>query len=383
MNTRVVGRQLGATVLLLAGCGSGTGATSETPPDVVTEVRVMVDSATARRLLAADRQFHTRFPGEAPRLAVAGTPPPGERLIGRNRQWGAMYASRFQMGTGTAHRLLLAAGARAEAQRAFDGIEAGFSTMEASGRLPARVPASVSMGQSMSDADVASGAAFFLGDACTALLALAVHPDGGSLIAASRQAEVQEKAVRSAAWLHTQAPLLLAADAAAPNRLLFDARALLACTALAPDDVLRRSAELFVQRALQLQSPEGWFVEGGSWDTNYQAVALEIGADVHAVMPNGATRNALAAALVRGAAWLTARVDAQGRVDSRGNRRTCSGGESFLGTPKSLSLPSVVTGLGRVTASVGDVPGAAGAVQRVYQWAVANPERDPCHEGGV
>lgn len=381
MNTHVVGRLLGATVLLLAGCGNGTGSTPDAPPDGVSDVRVMVDSTTARRLFDADRQFHTRFSGEALRLAVAGTPPPGERLIGRNRQWGEMYASRFQMGTGTAHRLLLAAGARAEAQRAFDGVEAGFSTMETSGRLPARVPPSVSMGQSMSDADVASGAAFFLGDACTALLALSVQPDGGSWIAPSRQAEVQAKAVRSASWLDTQASLLLAADAAAPNRLLFDARALLACTALAPDGTLRRSAETFVQRALQLQSPEGWFVEGGSWDTNYQAVALEIGADVHAVMPDGATRDALAAALARGAAWLTSRVDADGRVDSRGNRRTCSGGESFLGTPKSLSLPSVVTGLGRVTASVREVPGALTAVQRVFRWAVANPEQDPCFEG--
>lgn len=384
MNRHVAGRPPGAmmlTVMLaIVGCGNGTSSTSDAPSGTTTDVRVAVDSATARRLREADRLFHTRFPSEAPRLAIAGTPLPGERLIGRNRQWGEMYASRFQMGTGTAHRLLLAAGARAEAQRALDGIKAGFSTMEPSGRLPARVPISASMGQAMSDADVASGAAFFLGDACTALLALATQPDGVSLIAASRQAELQAKAVRSAAWLHTQAPLLLAADAAAPNRLLFDARALLACTALAPDDALRRSAETFVQRALQLQSPEGWFVEGGSWDTNYQAVALEIGADVHAVMPGGSTRDALSASLVRGAGWLTARVDAQGRVNSRGNRRTCGGGESFLGTPKSLSLPSVVTGLGRVAASVGDVPGAVAAVQRVYQWAAANPEKDPCFE---
>lgn len=387
MNRHVAGRPPGAIVLTMmlamVGCGNGTSTPPGAASDVPSDVRVVVDSATARRLREADRLFHAQFPTEASRLAIAGTPLPGERLIGRNRQWGEMYASRFQMGAGSAHRLLLAAGARAEAQRAFDGIEAGFSTMEPSGRLPARVPLSVSMGQSMSDADVASGAAFFLGDACTALLTLATQPDGVSLIAASRQAELQAKAVRSARWLHTQAPLLLAADAAAPNRLLFDARALLACTALAPDDALRRSAETFVQRALQLQSPEGWFVEGGSWDTNYQAVALEIGADVHALLPSGSTRDAWSASLVRGAAWLTARVDAQGRVNSRGNRRTCGGGESFLGTPKSLSLPSVVTGLGRVAASVGTVPGAVAAVQRVYQWAAANPEKDPCFEAGT
>jgi hypothetical protein len=339
-----------------------------------------VDSVAARRVLDADRRFVVQFADMAPRLAVAGIPSPGERLIGRNRTWGEMYASRFQMGTGAAHRLMLAASRPSEAQRAFDGVEVGFSTMESSGRLPARVPLTVSMGQTMSEADVASGAAFFLGDACSALLALAAAPEGPSIVPVGRQQLVQERALRSIAWLHTQAPLLLAADAAAPNRLLFDARALLACTALSPDTVMRRSAELFVQRALDLQSPDGWFVEGGRWDTNYQAVALEIGADVHALLNDGAMRDRLRSALISGAAWLTVRVDAEGRVNSRGNRRTCGGGESFLGTPKSLSLSSVVTGLGRVTSAVDNVFGAADAVNRVFRWAVVNGERDPCFE---
>ncbi len=140
------------------------------------------------------------------------------------------------------------------------------------------------------------------------------------------------------------------------------------------------AADAFVQRAMALQSPEGWFVEGDGWDTNYQAVALEIGADVHALLPEGGTREALGASLVAAARWLTARIDAEGRVDSRGNRRTCGGGESFLGTPKSLSLPSVLVGLGRVTTSVGPVDGAESAVRRVSAWALRHPQSDPCFE---
>ena len=367
-----------AVSMALNACVSATDAVTALPPE--SGASVAIDSAIARVVHEADGRFVVLFPTESPRLAAPGIPAPGEWLVGRNREWGAMYAARFQLGTGNALRSTLQLNARAEAARAFAGVEAGFSTMEPSGRLPARVPVNFSMGQTPSQADVASGAAFFLGDACTALLALAVAPEGPEIVPIPQQAQVQARAARSIAWLHSQLPLLQAADAVAPNRLFFNARALLACGRLSENVILGQAADAFVQRALELQAEDGWYTEGGGWDTSYQAVTLEIGADVHALLREGPTRDSLGASLRGGAAWLSRRVDAQGRVDSRDNRRTCSGGESFLGAPKKLALASVVLGLGRVTASVGEVPGVEAAVRRVSAWARVNPSVDPCFE---
>ena len=342
--------------------------------------RLTVDGSVARAVRASDLAFTLRFPSEAIELAQAGLPRPGEVLIGRNRSWGRMYASRFQMGTGTALRTTLALALAGDAARAFDGVEAGFSNMDSSGRLASSVPASVAMGASLRESDVASGAAFFLGDARSALLALSVEPGGADIAPMARQQLLQQRAARSISWLRAMAGTLLAADAVAPNRLLFDARAFLACGRLAPEPEIAGVAEAFVRRALALQAPDGWFDESGGWDTSYQAVTLEIGADVHSLLPAGALKDSLGNALFRGGGWLTSRIDQDGRVNSAGNRRTCSGGESFLGTPKTLSIASVITGLARVTSHVRTVEGAEDASRRVAAWVRQHPNGDPCFE---
>lgn len=73
--------------------------------------------------------------------------------------------------------------------------------------------------------------------------------------------------------------------------------------------------------------PDGAFDKGGGWDTSYQAVAVDIGMDVHAAMSASPARDALAMVLAHGATRLTDRVRPDGRVNSAGNRRTRSGGE--------------------------------------------------------
>jgi hypothetical protein len=51
------------------------------------------------------------------------------------------------------------------------------------------------------------------------------------------------------------------------------------------------------------------------------------------------------------AIWPGGRIDSQGRLNSTGNTRTCSGGESFLGRPKQVDVPHTPRGL--AAASVG------------------------------
>lgn len=346
------------------------------PPAPATEATT-VDRATAARLRAADSAFVAALPEEALRLAQPGVPAPGSPLIGRNREWGAMYAARFQMGTGGALRLTLRLGRADEARRAVAGLAEGLATMEPDGRLPARVPLSVSLGASPSAADVASGAAFYLGDACLGLLALELAPERDAILPASERARLRGQLARALSWLETTTPVLAVADRDAPNRLLFDARALAGCAALTGRP---SAAAPFVRDAVARLAPGGWFLEKDGWDTSYQAVALEVGADVLAVLTDATLRASLEQALRRGTEWLTTRVGPDGRVNSSGNARTCDGGESFLGTPKRLAVASVVTGLGRSGTRAADATAVASldAARRVAQWAADNPRVDPC-----
>jgi len=290
------------------------------------------------------------------------------------------------MGTGAALRTTLLIGSNSDATAALTGIEVALSTMEPSGRLPSTVPASVSLGQSLSEADVASGAAFYLGDACLGALALEVAPQRAEIASAMRRAALRERLARATQWLAGTVALLQAADRAAPNRLLFDARAFVACGHLAGSPALVALATPFITQAMASVRPDGWFDEGGGWDTSYQAVGIDIGADVHRVALATVMRTALDAGLTRAAGWLANRVAADGRVDSGGNSRTCSGGESFLGEPKLLALPSVVSALIKSATSpdamltTAQREGARVAAQRVVAWATANPGANPCFE---
>ncbi|MDX2184670.1 MAG: hypothetical protein SFW08_11880 [Gemmatimonadaceae bacterium] len=362
---------LGLAVAAACASDAGPAPTDVGPPD----------AAAGLRVVQADRALYAAFPTEVQLLSQPGLPTDASGLIGRNRSWGAMYAARFQMGTGSALRGVLAAGRADDIARAFRGIEAGLATIEPSGRLPATVPVSVSMGATPSEADVASGAAFFLGDACTAVLALEQTVTTGAAIEAARRRRVREQLVSAARWLRTTSAALAAADARAPNRLLFDARAFEACGALAGDQVLRDESRWFVSAAIASLRADDAFDEGGGWDTNYQAVAIDIGLDVLTVLPATSARDSLASTLSRATRWLTARVGPDGRVNSAGNRRTCAGGESFLGEPKRLSLSSVIAALAKSSVTDGTAPvDVAAAARRVSSWAQAQPTADPCFE---
>lgn len=363
-------------------------ATRDTTP---TSVAVAPESLSAAVLEQAavvranDSLLAVHIGDDLRSIAQAGVPSDATGLIGRNREWGDLYAARFQMGTGLALRVALTAqsATTAQAQAAFRGIEAGARTMEPSGLLPARLPLSISMGRSPAPVDVASGAAFYLGDACLGALALEAAPGPDQIADAERRRALRGQLAQSIRWLATQSTLLLEGDRRAPNRLLFDARAYLACGLLADDSTLRAHADPFIAAWRATLSPGGWFLEGDGWDTSYQAVSLEIGTDVAALLPENGSRSAVRDDLSRGAAWLVARVLPDGRVNSAGNTRTCGGGEDFLGSPKSLAVASVVLGLSRV--AVNNAPTVdvmlLGSAGRVSSWARRNPNGDPCHEG--
>jgi hypothetical protein len=325
---------------------------------------------------ALDEAVWRRFPEEMEALAGAGIPDDETGLLGRNRTWGAMYAPRFQMGAGGALRTALVAGRPREAALAFSAIRAGLTEVADDGYLPQRLPEAEFPGVVLSPADIASGGAFFLGDACLGLLALEARGDADDIMDAVSRQQVRERAVRAARWLLTQADLLVAADAEAPNRLLFDALAFQACGVLGTLPELVTRGETFARAAVARLDPAGFFVEGGGHDTSYQGVAVLLGVQ-YGLAGSPDTDGARGAALHRGARWLADRIDEAGRLDSSGNTRTCEGGESFLGEPKLVALPTVFAALAYVGVSAGDETLIA-AAGRLAGWVRAHPDGDPC-----
>jgi hypothetical protein len=260
-------------------------------------------------------------------------------LSGSNKGSGRLVSARFQMGTGLLARFGLERGESALAGAGLRGIEAGLSSVDASGVVVSEVPPDAPPGSMLLPQDIASAAAFFLGDACQGLLALERAP--GSWALEARVTAARPVVARALAWLETQEDVLRAGDARAPNRLLFDARAFSRCGAFVGTPRLE-TARRFIDLATALQRSDGVFVEGGGADTSYQGVAIAIGADLLAGEP--AHCEALRFPVLRGALWLGARVDSMGRLDSSGNTRTCGGGETFLGRAKDVDLSHAVRG---------------------------------------
>jgi hypothetical protein len=367
-----------AAVALLAGsCEKGWNESrvKAEPPS-----SAKLQSVTYKELpsvFAADRLVFERHPLELSAIAAPGAAIDAGGLIGKNREYGAMISPRLQLGAGSALRIGLHQEKTAMVRAGFRAIEAGVSAITETGIVVSRKPPDAPIGAILSDGDKASGAAFFLSDACTGMLALGASANPDSVADKDRRARVTKMLSLGVQWLSTQTGALQRADKAAPNRLFFDALAFQACGALSGDQVIQNKSVPFVTMALAQTRSDGVFVEGGGSDTTYQAVAVRLALDLLLSEYLAENRDELNLAWQRGAAWLGARILDDGRIDSTGNTRTCSGGESFLGTDKKVWPPGVYGALVYAGELAGDrqVLAAAG---RLSRWAQANPRADPC-----
>jgi hypothetical protein len=156
--------------------------------------------------------------------------PDSAGLLGRNREWGSLYSVRFQYGAGRALRHGFATQNDQIAIEAKRAIEAGLSTIEASGAFPASVPDRIAKGRKPSISDQASAAAFFLSDVCPALSI------------AGSSAEDLERIEEAIFWLADRQTILLERDKAAPNRLFITALAFAGCGGLIDDKDMQERA---------------------------------------------------------------------------------------------------------------------------------------------
>lgn len=302
-------------------------------------------------------------------------PPNSRGLIGRNAVWGEMFSPRFQMGAGQSLRIALALYDIKSAAAAYRALEAGTQSIHADGYVTARLPARMRGGKPLSERDVSRAAAFYLSDACTALLALENHHRANQVAPFKRRAKVMEAMRRALNWLMAGRGTLLQADDRAPNRLLIDALAFHACGELNQHTAAVDTAGMFVKRALALWR-KGYFVEKSGWDTSYQAVAVHA---ANTLLASGYRDSRLAVIVYHSANWLSMRIDKQGRVNSKGNTRTCGGGESFLGRTKKLAVHEVFLALSYTATREHDEV-MADAAQRLYTWAGRHRKSDPCFE---
>ncbi|NIR97581.1 MAG: hypothetical protein GWO03_05840, partial [Gammaproteobacteria bacterium] len=170
-----------------------------------------------------DRRVYAAHPDTMERIADARLPREESGLLGRNREWGALYSPRFQMGAGHALRMTLVTGRLEAARRAFLALKAGAGVIAPDGRIPSRLPAHVRSARALSSAEIVSAAAFYLGDACLGALALETAPAPDHVASPKARAQLRADLLRGARWLHAQRGMLLGFDRAAPNRLLLDA----------------------------------------------------------------------------------------------------------------------------------------------------------------
>jgi hypothetical protein len=323
-----------------------------------------------------DRAVFSAYPEAFAQLARSFLPTDDSGLVGRNREWGGMYSPRFQLGAGATLRYTLSTNNTDDAKRAFRAVQVGAEAIEEDGTVPSSVPADLFPTARVTSDQLASGAAFFLGDACLGILALESYSNETSITTPETLESVKAKLAAATQWLVGQANTLQRYDEETPNRLFFDALAFQACGRLALNDSALTLANDFARAGLELFDERGFFIEAGGHDTSYQAVALQ---EISELLVAGNTTSELQETLLRAAQWLAGRVRTDGSVDSEGNTRTCSGGESFLGESKRLSVVTVFIGLATIGIREQDAE-ITSAAERVVVWLKSNPRTNPCFE---
>jgi hypothetical protein len=362
-----------AAALALWACG---GSVSGKPTHADKIRMTLVPDLSLPALVEADARIVASHRLEASAIAAPGASIDANGLIGRNRRYGKMVSPRLQLGAGAALRVGLHAD-QVMAANGFRAIEVATQAIASNGEVVSIKPPDAPVSAELSAPDKASGAAFFLADACPALIALRSRVDADAIGDATRQAKVVAAIDRGLRWLTLQASELERVDRAAPNRLLYDALAYHSCGVLTGNADAQNLSRRFVALALSQTRSDGVFIEKGGSDTTYQAVSVRLALDLLLTGYQAEDARQLNMAWQSGAIWLGNRIMADGRIDSTGNTRTCKGGESFLGTEKKVWPPGVYGAL-IYAAELMPNDGLKSAAARLSTWARANPRADPC-----
>jgi hypothetical protein len=155
-----------------------------------------------------------------------------------------------------------------------------------------------------------------------------------------------EPAVRAGiGWLMKNQEALVEQGKETPNRLLFDALALLLNGQALGDTAAVQAGTAFFQRAIAMQHSDGYFLEKRGYDSSYQAVCLLNLAAIYSYVDDPEIASRSFASAAAGLRWLGTRIGVDGEVSVQGNTRTGAGQETFFGRAKDVNYPEVIYAL--------------------------------------
>ncbi len=135
-------------------------------------------------------------------------------------------------------------------------------------------------------------------------------------------------------------------DAKAPNRLLFDALAYYSLGKYLSRTDAQNIAFEFIGLALDLvDTDQGYFIEGGGWDSSYNGVAIKLAMELFSLIEDAGQKEKLSNAIIPATTWQISRIKESGEVSTEGNTRVYEGGESFLGEEKGVDYVKIVRAL--------------------------------------
>lgn len=279
----------------------------------------------------------------AKRLAEANAPDKSG-AIGRNKR--AYFHVRFQLGMHHVADYGLASKQPAVVSRFLTAVEYSLENQLQSGDFKLVLPESLKSQGKPSIANRASGIAFFASSLGLGIYALETNdwfmksPECAN--ERQRLTKIRPQLRATLAYLLKHQKHLEAVDKQAPNRLLFDALAFETLGRLVKNNDARKVATSFLEKATkQIDKQGGYFIEGGGFDSSYNAVATALALRM---LMMGHNENDLKRICVNAIRWQKGRILASGEVSTEGNTRVRPGrsGESFLGKEKHVDIGHVV-----------------------------------------
>ena len=260
-----------------------------------------------------------------------------EGAIGRNIN--GYFHVRFQLGMNTISDLAITRERTDALEATVKAIEYAFSYQKPEGDFELLIPEELSeLGEPL-EADLASGVAFFGSSLGLSLFSLSQStwynsPEIQPL--RERITSKNEQFLSMLNYLKSVKQMLFEIDAEAPNRLLFNAVAFQSFGLYLDDNESIAIAADFANDVLQLQHDDGYFIEGGGWDSSYNGVALQLGLELYMILEGSELKTSLGSALLKAARWQTSRILSSGEINAKGNTRVFPGGEAFLGQEKGI-----------------------------------------------
>lgn len=274
--------------------------------------------------------------------------PNEEGALGRNKS--AYFHVRFQLGMNTISDFALTQERIDALEATAKAIDYAFEHQRLEGDFELVVPEELQeLGEPL-EAELASGVAFFGSSLGLSLVSLSQSDwyNSSTETAASKTAieGYDSKFQLMLNYLKESKAMLFEIDADAPNRLLFNAVAFYSLGLYLSDKDAKSIALDFAEKALLLQDQnQGYFIEGGGWDSSYNGVANQLGLELYMLLETSDLKNRLKNALEKSAQWQVSRIKSSGEINTEGNTRVFEGGESFLGSEKGVDYTKTAKSL--------------------------------------